>query len=96
MKCINPPRNRSKRSTTKFTLPENAGRFFILLPSLCLIKTTTKKKKKKKKKNSSQLIFKYVFSKIFHYNYRCDQQNYIIIEVATRLFSKKYKMSNKD
>ena len=46
--------------------------------------------------NSGQLIFKYVFSKIFHYNHRCDQQNYIILEVVTRPFSKKYKMSNKD
>ena len=47
--------------------------------------------------NSGQLIFKYVFfSKIFHYNHRCDQQNYIILEVVTRPLSKKYKMSNKD
>ena len=45
--------------------------------------------------NSGQLIFKYVFSKIFHYNYGCDQQNYISLEVVTRPFSKKYKMSNK-
>ena len=50
----------------------------------------------KKKKNSGQLIFKYVFSKIFHYNHRCDQQNYISLEVVTRPFSKKHKMSNKD
>ena len=46
--------------------------------------------------NSGQLIFKYVFSKIFHYNHRCDQQIYIILEVVTRPFNKKYKMSNKD
>ena len=47
--------------------------------------------------NSDQLIFKYVFfSKIFHYNRSCNQQNYIILEVVTRPFSKKYKMSNKD
>ena len=46
--------------------------------------------------NSGQLIFKYVFSKIFHYNHRCDQQNYISLEVVTRPFNKKYKMSNKD
>ena len=46
--------------------------------------------------NSGQLIFKYVFSKIFHYDYRCDRQNNISLEVVTRPFSKKYKMSNKD
>ena len=41
--------------------------------------------------NSGQLIFKYVFSKIFHYNRSCNQQNYIILEVVTRLFSKNIK-----
>ena len=46
--------------------------------------------------NSGQLIFKYDFSKIFHYNRSCSQQNYIILEVVTRPFSKKCKMSNKD
>ena len=46
--------------------------------------------------NSGQLIFKYVFSKICHYNRSCNQQNYIILEVVTRPFSKKCKMSNKD
>ena len=46
--------------------------------------------------NSGQLIFKYVFSKIFHYNNRWDQQIYISLKVVTRPFSKTYKMSNKD
>ena len=52
--------------------------------------------------NSGQLIvfffffFFFFFSKIFHHNHRCDQQNYIILEIVTRPFSKRYKMSNKD
>ena len=43
--------------------------------------------------NSGQLIFQYVFSKIFRYNHRCDQQNYISLEDPS---AKLYKMSNKD
>ena len=46
--------------------------------------------------NSGQLIFKYVFPKIFHYSHRCDQQNYTSLEVVTRPFSKKYEMANKN
>ena len=46
--------------------------------------------------NYGQLIFNYVFSKTFHYYHRCNQQTYISLEVITRPFSKKYKMSNKD
>ena len=44
--------------------------------------------------NSGQLFLNtFLLSKIFQ---RCDQQNYISLEVATRPLSKKYKMSNKD